>query len=174
MDHLDSVVAIHVSHERQVSRHQRAVESVTSWIGRPFLLYTVMAVSLLWIAGNFLAHSLGWRMYDKPPFYFLQSIWSFTALLVTIIVLITQNRQAKIDQHQAHLSLQLSLIADQKTAKIIDLLEEIRRDSPHLPNRVDEEAEALREIVSPEIMADELEKRIIAGESEALLEGDLS
>ena len=48
----------------------------------------------------------------------------------------------------------MSLLTEQRTAKIIGLLEELRRDMPSVFNRVDLEAEALTKTVDPhEVLA---------------------
>ena len=48
----------------------------------------------------------------------------------------------------------MSLLPEQHTAKIIGLLEELRRDMPSVVNRVDLEAEALTKTVDPhEVLA---------------------
>ena len=59
---------------------------------------------------------------------------------MTTIVLITQNRQGKAADINEHLHLQIELLVDQKAAKIIQLLEEMRRDMPNVRDRVDAEA----------------------------------
>lgn len=49
---------------------------------------------------------------------------------MTSVILITQNRQGKLAKRREHLELQMSMRTEQRTAKIIDLLEELRRDVP--------------------------------------------
>jgi hypothetical protein len=50
------------------------------------------------------------------------------------------------------LILQLTLLSEKKTAKIVALLEEMRRDSPQIPNRVDQEAIAMTQHVNSDEM----------------------
>ena len=71
------------------------------------------------------------------------------ASVVTTIVLTTQRRQNKETAHYQHFELQVNLLAEQRTAKIIALLEELRRDLPNVRDRVDPVAEALQEVVAP-------------------------
>ena len=59
------------------------------------------------------------------------------------MILTTQRRQDQLAQHREQLTLELSILSEQKTAKIIQLMEEARRDNPGLRNRVDEEAAAM-------------------------------
>ena len=44
------------------------------------------------------------------------------------------------------------IINEQKTAKVIQLLEELRRDMPQVPDRVDPEAAAMALPADPEVM----------------------
>lgn len=48
------------------------------------------------------------------------------------------------------LILELALLNEQKTAKVISLLEEFRRDIPIVDDRVDDQAEAMAEPADPE------------------------
>ncbi|HEX5322161.1 MAG TPA: DUF1003 domain-containing protein, partial [Capsulimonadaceae bacterium] len=72
-------------------------------------------------------------------------------------VLITQNRQGKLDAQRDELDLQINLLTEQRTAKIVELLEELRRDLPSVPNRPDPVADALKETVDPHIVLTALE-----------------
>jgi uncharacterized membrane protein len=50
------------------------------------------------------------------------------------------------------LALDLAILSEQKSAKIIRLLEEFRRDSPEIHDRVDLEAEAMAQPANPQSM----------------------
>ncbi len=54
----------------------------------------------------------------------------------------------------------MSLLTEQRTAKIIDLLEELRRDMPSVRNRVDAEAEALTKVIDPQEVLTAFEAKI--------------
>ncbi len=148
-ENIDAVVALHAFAEQQVDPHQRTVESLTAWLGRPQFFYGILVGVSLWMLANSLLPLLGWRMRDDPPFFWLQGAVGLGALLMTTVVLITQNRQGKLAERREQLDLQMSLLTEQRTAKIIDLLEELRRDIPSVHNRVDLEAEALTRTVDP-------------------------
>jgi uncharacterized membrane protein len=65
------------------------------------------------------------------------------SLCLVILVLSRQRREDELDRQRDLLSLELAILSEQKTAKIIELLEELRRDSPQLPDRVDSEADQM-------------------------------
>jgi uncharacterized membrane protein len=70
--------------------------------------------------------------------------------LTTTVVLIKQNRVARLGEQRAHLDLKVMLLIEQKSAKLIDLLEELRRDLPNVKNRHDSGAAVMQQAMSPE------------------------
>jgi len=66
------------------------------------------------------------------------------------VVLITQNREAKLEKQRSELELQVNLLTEQKTTKLIRLIEELRRDLPMVRDRHDPEAAALQKTTDPE------------------------
>jgi uncharacterized membrane protein len=55
----------------------------------------------------------------------------------------TQRRENEFACHHEQLTLELAILSEQKSAKIIALLEELRQDHPEIRNRVDNEAAAM-------------------------------
>ncbi len=151
---IDAVVAMHAVAEQKVDAHQRTVESLTAWLGRPQFFYGIVVGAGLWMGANAAAPLLHLPRWDDPPFAWLQGAVGLGALLMTSVILITQNRQGKLAERREQLELQMSMLTEQRTAKIIGLLEELRRDMPSVFNRVDLEAEALTKTVDPhEVLA---------------------
>jgi uncharacterized membrane protein len=104
---------------------------------------TNLVLMFLWIAANLGAEEMGWKTFDEPPFFWLQGIVSLNAFIISTTVLIRQNRMSRLADHHAHLDLQVNLLTEEKSSKIIALLEELRRDMPNVRNKTDHEAEAL-------------------------------
>jgi uncharacterized membrane protein len=128
-------------------------------MGRPSYLAAVLSFVALWLLGNASAELLGYKALDPPPFFWLQGIVSLGALLTTTVVLITQNREAKLEEQRLELELQVNLLTEQKTTKLIHLLEELRRDLPMVKNRDDPEAAALQKPTDLEEVLAALEDR---------------
>jgi uncharacterized membrane protein len=146
---IEMVVALHANEERNLSHHQRWVGVATHFFGRPAFLYVIVVTVLLWMLPNVAPKKWNLPQFDPPPFSELSFGISFSALLVTVGVLIKQDRQEKLAEQRAQLSLQLSLLSEQKITKLIALVEELRRDLPNLHNRTDPEAEAMQEAANP-------------------------
>ena len=148
-DHIGQNIENIVAHERreweQTSASQRRVERVSRFIGRPGYLIGLLGVVIVWIGLNVAGEMLAFDPADPAPFLILQGLLTLLALITTTIVLIAQNRQTKLEQQQAHLELQVNLLAEQKVTKLILLIEELRRDLPIVKDRHDPEAAALQE-----------------------------
>jgi len=153
LEALQSIANLHARGERAVARPQRWVESAIAAVGRPGFLAATLAAIFLWIAiDTLMARLTHQRPFDPAPYNLLQGVSTLTALLLTIMILIAQNRQTQMAERRAQLDLHISLIADQRNAKIISLLEELRRDLPQVPDRLDPEAEAMQSAADPEAM----------------------
>ena len=142
---IESVVALQRREWETVSHSQRSVERLSRFIGRPTYLVFLLAMVAAWVAYNSTAALWGQRPFDAPPFELLDGIMSLVALITTTIVLIAQNRQARLEQQHTHLALQVNLLTEQKVTKLIHLIEELRRDLPMVKDRHDAQATALQE-----------------------------
>ena len=153
---IEAIVALQTSAERNVPRHQRVVETATNFFGCPAFLYSSSLVVALWMITNLLPQ-IGLQQFDPPPFDWLQLTLSIIALPMTIAVLIKQDRQEKLAEQRAQLGLQLNLLSEQKIAKLIDLVEELRGDLPNVKNRYDSEAEEMKQAADPHVVMNALE-----------------
>jgi uncharacterized membrane protein len=154
---IQTIAELFAKAERRASRHQLLIERVTERLGRPSTAYTLALLSVVWIAGNAAASRMGLTPIDPPPYAGLQVSACIAALLMTVTILTTQNRVAKLTQQRAELDLQVNLIAEEKIAKLVALIEELRRDLPLVKDRKDSLAEAMAAAVDLDRVADELE-----------------
>ena len=138
-----SIARLHAEHHRNATTLQRIVDRLTAFVGRPRFIGLLTAGAMLWVGGNLVSEALGKAALDPPPFAWFDGVVSLGALYITILILTTQRREDQLAQHREQLTLELAILSEQKTAKVIELLEEMRRDSPSLRNRVDEEAAAM-------------------------------
>jgi uncharacterized membrane protein len=156
---IDSILAFYRREEQKISDSQRLLETVGGFMGRPSYLACVLAFVALWLLANGLCKLLGFQPLDPPPFFWLGGIVGLGALLTTTVVLITQNREAKLEEQRLELELQVNLLTEQKTTKLIHLLEELRRDLPMVKDRHDPEAAALQKPTDPKELLATLEER---------------
>ena len=130
--------------EQRTTRAQRLLERLADAIGRPLFLSLILLFVAAWMLGNVLAPRFGLPAFDPPPFSALQGFVSLAALLITTILLIGQNRLAKLEQRRGDLELQVNILTEQKTTTLIRLIEELRRDLPMVPDRHDADAATLQ------------------------------
>lgn len=157
---IEAIITLQARAEKDLSRTQRVVETVTAFFGRPLFLYIVVIGVTLWMVPNLLPPDFGFPQFDPPPFEWLDHILGFASVLMTTGVLIAQNRQEKMAEQRAQLSLQLNLLSEQKIAKLIALIEELRRDLPNVKNRHDPEAEVMQQAADPHLVIEVLEKSL--------------
>lgn len=159
---VDTVASLVARAEQGVSPQQRRVEILASHLGRPRALHLIVVFASLWVAANVLTMTLGARPVDPPPFAWLQGLTGLVALLMTTTILTTQNRQSRHAEQRAQLDLQVNLLAEQKIAKLIALIEELRRDIPIVRDRVDHVAEVMKEPVDAHAVLSALEHTLEA------------
>jgi uncharacterized membrane protein len=155
---LGTIAEYYARHEEKVTHAQAFVEKMSLFLGSPVYVAASVAVIVGWIAWNLGAFGLHLKPFDPPPFSFLQGVITLNAFIISTTVLIRQNRMSKLAEHNAHLDLQISLLAEEKTSKIIAMLEEIRRDSPTLPDKVDEEADELAQSADTSTVLEAIER----------------
>jgi len=156
---VESVASIRARAEQRLDKHQRMMEVLTAALGRPHTVYATLTLVVCWIIFNGVAaQRLGLRSVDPPPFFWLQGAIALSALLMTTLVLITANRQTRNAEERSHLDLQVNLLSEHKVAKLIALVEELRRDLPMVRDRIDHEADAMQEAVDPYAMLEALER----------------
>jgi uncharacterized membrane protein len=156
---IDAVLDFYAREDGKMSFAQRLLERISCFIGEPIFLVLILFFVVIWIAGNLLLAVYSVNQFDPPPFHFLQGIIGLSALLTATIVVSNQNRLARLEEQRAHLDLKVNLLTEQKTAKMIDLLEELRFDLPNVRNREDSEAAELKHAMNPDQVLAALDER---------------
>ncbi len=146
---LQAIAELHAKQSADATRFQRIVAIITESLGRPRFLVVLALAVLVWIGVSLFSGLHGGRGFDPPPFIWLQFSISLVVLFMTVFILSAQQRDDIKSGHRERLALELAILSDQKSAKIISLLEDLRRDSPAVPNRVDEQADAMSTPANP-------------------------
>lgn len=145
-----SIAQLHAEHHRAATPLQRIVDRATGIVARPRFIGILTACVATWLGGNELMALTGHVPLDPPPYAWFDGAVSLGALYIAILILSTQRREDQLAQHREQLTLELAILSEQKTAKVISLLEEMRRDNPNLKNRIDEEAAAMAVPADPQ------------------------
>ncbi len=155
---VESIAAFYKREQLKVGGSQRLVEAISTFVARPVFLGCIVVFVGLWIAVSLGAAALGLPNWDPAPFFWLQGVVSLLSLLATTVVLISQERWAKLEERREHLDLQVNLLTEQKTTKLIHLFEELRRDMPMVKNRHDAESETMQKPTDPHRVLAEIDE----------------
>ena len=107
-----AVQAFYTHQSRDLSLSQRLAERIANAVGQPFFLVAIALVVALWIGLNVGRQLLGLAAWDPAPYFWLQGLVSLCALLITTVVLIKQNRVARLEEQRSHLDLKVTLLID--------------------------------------------------------------
>jgi uncharacterized membrane protein len=121
------------------------VNNVAAVIGRPWFIALVGFFVVAWMAANLIAGRLGVEAIDPPPFAWLEVAATLFSLLLVVLLLVAQKHEDELNAHRDTLTLELAILTEHKIAKVIQLLEELRRDSPHVQDRDDPQAQQMAE-----------------------------
>ncbi len=157
---IEAVKTLHTRADDNLSASQRSIETVSTLLGRPGFFYGSLCFVVVWVLSNLFSPFFGVAPFDPAPYHWLQGILGLGAWLTATVVLITQTRQGKLAEQRAQLDLQVSLLAEQKAAKLIALLEELRRDLPNVTNRPDPQAVAMEQATDPQAVLGALEETL--------------
>jgi uncharacterized membrane protein len=156
---IEAILDFYAREDQKISHSQRIMERISRFIGQPVFLGIILLFAALWILTNVALRQLDMAAFDPEPYFWLQGIVGLSALFTTTVVLSKQNRLARLEEQRAHLDLKVNLLTEQKTAKLIDLLEELRRDLPNVKDRHDPEAASLQQAMNPELVLAALDER---------------
>ncbi|MGD1852656.1 MAG: DUF1003 domain-containing protein [Leptolyngbyaceae cyanobacterium] len=161
---IETVIGMQTQQTQSLPIHIRLLQKVATVFGTASFLYLQLLFFTIWIGWS------NWIGAPELPFglprYELKNqMLDTAALLIATGVLVHQTRQEKLAEQRSHLILQINLLTEQKTAKLISLLEELRSDLPTLNDRKDWEAELMKEATDPQAVLDILQENLEQSEN---------
>ncbi|MBN4004404.1 DUF1003 domain-containing protein [Nostoc sp. LPT] len=154
---IEAIISLHTQEVRDIPVHQRILEAIATFFGRSIFLYSLLVILAIWIFSSFFDRFLPFNL---PSFSWSGQGLDAAALVISTGVLVRQTRQENFAEQRAQLMLQLNLLSEQKIAKIIALLEELRTDLPNVINRHDAEAQLMQEPTDPIAVLSVLQKNL--------------
>ena len=142
----DELIQLRAEFEQSTTSLQRFAARVRCYLGAPITAIVVTVAAATWVLANL---ALGSRAYPPAPFHALNTFSTVAALVATILILAGQRREDEAARRVSRLTLHLAAESEHKIAKLIQLLEEQRRDSPIMPDRRDAEAEQMASSAGP-------------------------
>jgi uncharacterized membrane protein len=146
---VQAIALLHAEHHRKSTLAERIIDRATSSVGRPRFLFLLAVAVVMWVAANSVLTLNGRLAPDPPPFAWLELTLTAVALVIAVMILTSQRRADRFANLREQMTLEATLLTEQKTRKIIELLEELRRDSPEIPDRQDIEADQMATKADP-------------------------
>jgi uncharacterized membrane protein len=114
---LKAVQSLQARHNQKRSTLQKITDKLVSWSGTVAFLFTNIAIFAIWILLNKSKQS-----FDPFPFVLLTTIVSLEAIILAIMVLISQNRQSKIADLRQEIDMQVNLVTEEEITKLLKLV----------------------------------------------------
>ncbi|MBG0793066.1 DUF1003 domain-containing protein [Methylocystis sp. H62] len=148
-ENIDAVIEAEQEAEEARSCGEVVYEFVAGVIGTLGFVITEIIAVFFWIAIN---EGLITPIppFDPYPYHLLGAVLALEGVLIAAFVLMRQNRMSKLADRRAHLDLQINLMTERETTKIIGMLLEVseRLDIQH--KVLDDESRQLSRLLTIE------------------------
>lgn len=135
----------------------RFADVMTDFSGSMFFFYSHLAWFGIWMVIN-----LGWIPHVKPfdpfPFGLLTMVVSLEAIFLSTFVLISQNRQGKLNEEHESLDLQIDLLAEYEITRMLRLVDKMA-EKMGVEDAFDAEIDELCMPVAPDVVIKEIERQ---------------
>jgi uncharacterized membrane protein len=154
---IETLLELRCQADESRSLQDKAADWITRFSGSMTFVYLHAAWFGLWIAINLgLLERFHLKPFDEFPFGLLTLIVSLEAIFLSTFVLLSQNRQAEVADERADLDLQINLLAEHETTRILMLVAAIANNLG-LDESKDPEIEELKQEVKPDLVIREIE-----------------
>ena len=135
-DNIESILCLEDTEHQRKPTLYRVVERVARFCGTLTFLWINLAVFATWIALNQFVVK-----FDPYPFTFLLFVVSIEAIMLSILILISQNMSAEASERRHHLDLQINLLNEREMTAMLRL-------ALHMADKLGIDAEAQAEAVA--------------------------
>ena len=159
---IETIVRLEAEAMHRRSLGERVSERFVRFMGSMTFVILHLVGFALWFSIN-LGLFPGVRPFDPFPFGILTLIVSAEGVMLAIFVLVSQNSMSRQANDRAHLNLQISLLAEQETTKVLQRLQQIGEAMGFRETAEDHEASRLSQQTHLETLAEEIQKSIPRG-----------
>ena len=160
---IETIIGFQAKQEQKLPLRDRLVERIAAFFGKSEFLYLQLLFFSSWAICSHLAPEL--LPFGLPTFDAKSMGVDIAALLIATGVLVQQGRQDRLAEQRSHLILQINLLTEQKIAKLIELMEELREDLPLIRDRDDLEAQIMQQATDPQVVLDILQNNLESTEA---------
>jgi uncharacterized membrane protein len=155
---IETVIRLEQAATESRSLGERVSDVFTRFMGTMSFVVFHLLLFAVWFSVN-----LGWtplKPFDPFPFGILTLIVSAEGVLLAIFVLVSQNRMSRQANQRAHLNLQIDLLAEQETTKLLQKVQSLLDHFGLEQNPDDGEAERLSQETHVEALVGEIRKSL--------------
>ena len=160
---IEAIIGFQAKQKQKLPWRDRIIDKIAAFFGKSEFLYLQLLFFASWAICSRLAPQI--LPFGLPLFDVQEMGIDISALLITTGVLIQQTRQDKLAEQRSHLTLQINLLTEQKIAKLIKLMEELREDIPDIRDRSDFEAQIMQQATDPQAVLDILQENLDSSET---------
>ena len=151
---VEMVAKIEAASTLQRTLGQRVADRFAAFIGSWTFIITQISLLALWMVLNVVAWCRHW---DPFPFILLNLTLSFQAAFAGPILMMSQNRQARLNEQRNHLDLQINLLAEQENTEMLILLRRIC-DQLGLPLADGSPVDTLAKVTDPHALVQQIQE----------------
>lgn len=157
-ENIDKMAQVENDALRPRSHREAITEAIGGFAGTIYFVVLQLAVCGGWMLVN-AGIVPGLSPFDPFPYPLLSSITSLEAVLLTVFVLIKQNRISTVADRRDHLDLQVNLLTERETTRIIQMLDRL---SGHLgvEQHRDADSHEMSQHIAVEHLVEELARRM--------------
>lgn len=160
---IEAIIGFQTKQKQRLPWSDRIVEKIAAFFGKSEFLYLQLLFFTTWAICSHVAPQL--LPFGLPLFDVKEMGVDIAALLIATGVLVQQTRQDRLAEQRSHLTLQINLLTEQKIAKLIELVEELREDLPTIRDRHDLQAKIMQQATDPQIVLDILQENLESTET---------
>lgn len=154
------------SFEAKALKRRSPTEKLADWLTKYFgsvgFLATNFIIFVFWVLINIGALPII-PVFDPYPFVLLITTVSLEAIILTVVVLMSQNRETRIGTLRDELQLQVELITEKEISKALKLLNELLRKRGIKLS--DKELEEMLEVIDASYIEKKLEEQLTGKDS---------
>ena len=151
---VETINAMQRAAEESRSAGERAADQFATVVGSWNFIIVQSVILIIWVMLNIIG---GFSHWDAYPFILLNLMLSFQAAYASPIIMMSQNRQAKLSDRRNELDLQINLLAEQENTEMLKLLRQIC-EKLEISLKDQGEIEAFEEATQPDRLIEQIKK----------------
>jgi len=160
---INTIIQLDAAARAQRTVTDRLVDAITAFCGSLAFVWVHLGWFSFWIGENLIRGRAG---FDPYPFPLLTLIVLLEAILLSTFILISQNRDARLNERRNQLDLQINLLTEQENTKMLTMLKQIA-DKVGADISQDPTLAVLEQATRPEKLVEQIERTIDTSGQEA-------